>query len=424
MSSKDRDSELSQRPREKRHRSERKEKDEDRKKDKDKTKSSRDRDRDGEKDGSSPTHRRSHKSSKSSKSRAADGSETHSRSHRRHRTEEEPYDESETATALSGLVPELARGMSTDRLSMPYPTFSKQHSKEFVQSREDVSTARTRHTDPLTPEPTDLGSSDMKRSKSADLPRKSTTSSSSSSAKKARATKERPPTPPDTEVSSQRSKRRSGTPLSAKEESGGRRGSGRARGPPGCRDRPPRMRRSPSCRRRRVKPPSSSHPPSSRLALARAGLSTRAALTRGRPSPRRIPIEMSPPRLLSHHRWRRIPLRICTRILTKNPHPDDTIPTQCRKRSPACHAPQRNRSFVAGGKRFQRLVGPSAAATTAAAAEHTRTSKGRLPDAVRWSAGARPQDSPRGAAPGRTARVLRTRLSKALRRSSRPSSTC
>jgi hypothetical protein len=218
--SKDRDVEVDDRTRERRHRSKSEKKDRERDKDRDKDKESRrDRDKDKDKD---KEHR--HRSSKS-RSKPTD-SETGSRSHRRHRTtegEKEPRDRDRdpdsvvgSASVMTDLVPELLRGtMSTDRISIPYPTFSKAHSKEFVHSKEDVSMAtQARRTDPPTPEATDLGGSELKRSNSVDSPSVSRRLSSRKVSRK----EDRPPSPPETDLSAE--KKRSGTPSSARDEIG------------------------------------------------------------------------------------------------------------------------------------------------------------------------------------------------------------
>ncbi|CRK16834.1 hypothetical protein BN1708_017514, partial [Verticillium longisporum] len=78
-----------------------------------------------------------------------------------------------------------------DRISVPYPSFSKAHSKEAV-SREDLSgSAAGRRSGPLTPEPTDLGGEEKERSKSADY----------STASRSKTKEARPPSPPETDVS-------------------------------------------------------------------------------------------------------------------------------------------------------------------------------------------------------------------------------
>ncbi|TDZ48456.1 hypothetical protein CTRI78_v008131 [Colletotrichum trifolii] len=177
-------------------------------------------------------HRSHRVSSRSSKSKMVDGSglssESHSHSHRRHRTREERDRDRERdkdrnrdrghghdrSASMTDLVPEFARTSltgpaSTDRISVPYPTFSKAHSKEAVRSRDDVSgsgSAAARKNDPFTPEATDLGESDVKRSKSvehSDKPRRVSSKKDS-----------RPPSPPETDLSG---KRRSDTPESRKD---------------------------------------------------------------------------------------------------------------------------------------------------------------------------------------------------------------
>ncbi|ROT41711.1 hypothetical protein SODALDRAFT_338947 [Sodiomyces alkalinus F11] len=143
-------------------------------------------------------HRRSSKSK-----REGDSDVSHSRRH--HRTR----DEKERHAATSELVYEFGRSktslLSTDRISLPYPTFSKAHSKEAVHSREDLSTSSPRKADPLTPEPTDLSEGRKERSRSPDYD------------DAPRSKKEnRPPSPPDTEVSGK--KHHSHTPDAIREE--------------------------------------------------------------------------------------------------------------------------------------------------------------------------------------------------------------
>ncbi|KAL0937937.1 5-methylcytosine g t mismatch-specific dna [Colletotrichum truncatum] len=178
-----------------------------------------------EKDKGDREHRSHRVSSRSSKSRMVDGSglssDTHS-SHRRHRTREERDRDREhrdkerghdRSSSMNDLVPEFAKTSltgpaSTDRISIPYPTFSKAHSKEAVCSREDVSgsAAADKRGDPFTPEATDLGQSDIQRSKSVGHSEKRKVSSKKDS---------RPPSPPETDLSG---KRRSGTPESSKKD--------------------------------------------------------------------------------------------------------------------------------------------------------------------------------------------------------------
>ncbi|KAK1758414.1 hypothetical protein QBC47DRAFT_294969 [Echria macrotheca] len=229
-SSRDKDADVDDRVREKRHRpkSERKDRDRDREKERDKDRDrERERDRehrerDRERDSidrdrdSSTSHRHHHRSSRSSKLRPT-GSDN-SRSHRHHRIremekEDEPQYRAAASSSMTDLVPELRRGLGSDRGSVPYPSFSKAH------SREDVS-AGARRTDPLTPEATDLGGSEMRRSKSADSP--GATRKPSPTRKETRKD-DRPPSPPETDLSAQKKRpevvpERSHTPISVKEE--------------------------------------------------------------------------------------------------------------------------------------------------------------------------------------------------------------
>jgi hypothetical protein len=175
MAYKDRDDGVEERPSERRHR----------------TKS--------EKDPNRP-----HKSSRSSRPKIIDpetGEVIKSPHRRRKDKEREGYTvkESEPSTSMAGLVPELARTTSapgaTSRSSLPYPSFNKAHSKEAVNSRDDVRLPTEKKSSPYTPESTDVGLDERARSKSADFtpPRPS------------HAQKDgRPPSPPDTEFSQQR----------------------------------------------------------------------------------------------------------------------------------------------------------------------------------------------------------------------------
>ncbi|KAG8166941.1 hypothetical protein KVR01_002630 [Diaporthe batatas] len=190
MSSRDRDVDADDVPREKRS---------------SRTKGDRDRTRDKDRDRES---RRHHKSHRSSNPVIATGSYvSQSGSARRHKLRdasssksrlEEPLDEN---SSMTDLVPELNR--SRDRVHIPYPTFSKAHSKESVASKDDLTTSSAAGrgtgtgtgTDPLTPETTDLGTAeDIKRSKSADF----------GSKRKLSRKADRPPSPPDTNLSEEK----------------------------------------------------------------------------------------------------------------------------------------------------------------------------------------------------------------------------
>ncbi|KXH44555.1 hypothetical protein CNYM01_07063 [Colletotrichum nymphaeae SA-01] len=190
-------------------------------------------------------HRSHRVSSRSSKSKIADGSglgsDVHSHSHRRHRTREERDRDRERdrghdrSSSMTDLVPEMSRTSltgpaSTDRISLPYPTFSKAHSKEAVRnSREDISgsgVGATRRADPFTPEATDLGDSELKRSQSVDHSDKQRKSSSKKES--------RPPSPPETDLSG---KRRSATPEESSKKVREERSSSRLSGETSKRDR-------------------------------------------------------------------------------------------------------------------------------------------------------------------------------------------
>lgn len=177
MAYKDRDSNPEERPSEKRHRTK------------------------AEKEAS-----RQHKSSRSSRPKIIDPEtgEAVKSPHRKRREKEKEIEkereqELQPPTSMAGVVPELARTASapgaTSRSSLPYPSFSKAHSKEAVNSREDFRTSVKDRTNIYTPESTDVGSDEKLRSKSADHftpPRANTTKDG------------RPPSPPETEFSQQR----------------------------------------------------------------------------------------------------------------------------------------------------------------------------------------------------------------------------
>ncbi|KAM7220064.1 hypothetical protein V8F06_004578 [Rhypophila decipiens] len=219
-SSKDRDVDVDERPREKRpHRSKSERKDREKEKDRDPDRDrERERDRERDPDKERPHHHR-HRSSKSSKLRPTDSETTthSSRSHRRHRTKEMDKEDGDyrsvTASSITDLVPELGRRADKEWVPTPYPVASHAHSKVSLYSKEDLSTPVARRTDPLTPEATDLGSGDMKRSKSADSP---PIGRKSSSARKESVQDDRPPSPPETDLSEQQ--KRSSTPVSVREE--------------------------------------------------------------------------------------------------------------------------------------------------------------------------------------------------------------
>lgn len=155
---------------------------------------------DRDKDSKDVHRHRSHRSSKS-KTLDADSSVSASTHHRRHRTREERERDKEkkekaaSMNDLNDLVPELARtSIAGSRVSLPYPSFSKAHSKEAVHSRDDLGVSAPQD-DLLTPEPTDLGSDNRRRSKSAEDPKEKRQSSRKD---------DRPPSPPETDLSSEK----------------------------------------------------------------------------------------------------------------------------------------------------------------------------------------------------------------------------
>ncbi|TQW01061.1 5-Methylcytosine G/T mismatch-specific DNA glycosylase [Cordyceps javanica] len=206
MPTKDRDVDApadDDRPREKQRRS------------KSERKPDRERDRERDKDRDRDRERR-HRSSKSSRSKVGgeDGEAgSHVSSSKRHRkrdkdrekTRDDGDDRSSLRTkSLSdvggrGAPSSLQTASLIDgkRVSLPYPSFSKAHSKEAVMSRDDLSPSRDSRIP--TPEPTDAGDDDRRR-KSEDVSRKGSTTKKSS----------RPPTPPETDLSAD--KRRSSEP--------------------------------------------------------------------------------------------------------------------------------------------------------------------------------------------------------------------
>ncbi len=169
------------------------------------------RERDREKDKDKDRERR-HRSSKSSRSKVGgeDGEGgSHVSSSKRHRKREKDRDrireddDDRSSLRTKSLSDAGGRGASSSRLtaslidgkrvSLPYPSFSKAHSKEAVASRDDLSPSRHSHLP--SPEPTDAGDDDRRR-KSEEVSRKASTSKKSS----------RPPTPPETDISADKRK--------------------------------------------------------------------------------------------------------------------------------------------------------------------------------------------------------------------------
>lgn len=142
---------------------------------------------------------RPHKSSRSSRPKVLDPETGEYVKAPKRKKEKERDKESEASSSMADLVPELARTASapgaTSRSSLPYPSFNKTHSREAVNSRDDVRTS-AKETAPYTSESTDVGAEGPPRPKSAQP---------FTTPRTAGATRDgRPPSPPDTEFSQKR----------------------------------------------------------------------------------------------------------------------------------------------------------------------------------------------------------------------------
>lgn len=176
MAHKERESEVGDRPAERRHRS----------------KSEKERD-----------PNRPHKSSKSSRPKPIDPETKEGVKSPHRRKEDKERDKgssraSEPSSSMADLVPELARTASapgaSSRSSLPYPSFNKAHSKEALNSKDDIK-LRPRTTSPYTPDSTAIGTDYKARSMSAEH----------FTTRPAHMHRDgRPPSPPDTEFSQQR----------------------------------------------------------------------------------------------------------------------------------------------------------------------------------------------------------------------------
>ncbi|KAE8441911.1 hypothetical protein EG329_004169 [Mollisiaceae sp. DMI_Dod_QoI] len=147
---------------------------------------------------------RTHRSSRSSRPKVIDpdtGEPVRS-SHRRRKDKDRDIErdrESEPSTSMADLVPELSRTASapgaTSRSSLPYPSFNKAHSKEAVNSRDDIRLPTKEGKSPYTPESTDVGEEEKARTRSTEnfAPRGASVPKD-----------DRPPSPPETDLSQQR----------------------------------------------------------------------------------------------------------------------------------------------------------------------------------------------------------------------------
>ncbi|KAF2185013.1 hypothetical protein K469DRAFT_708273 [Zopfia rhizophila CBS 207.26] len=137
-----------------------------------------DRDRDSPRSKDKDKDRERHKSSKSSRSSRKTSSSTSKdddgeRERRRERSSREhtktPSSHTSKSTRKMAVVPEMERrpslgSVNNSRTSLPYPTFSKTHSKENIYTRENVE----RRKSPFTPEPTDPGEDSQGKEKESE----------------------------------------------------------------------------------------------------------------------------------------------------------------------------------------------------------------------------------------------------------------
>jgi hypothetical protein len=149
---------------------------------------------------------RKHKSSRSSRPKVIDP-ETGEviRIIHTHRRKKDKEADSESSISMADVVPEIARTSSApgsaSRSSLPYPSFSKAHSKEAVNSMEHLPIPVVPKLNVYTPDSTDLGSDNKPRTKSADILE---TGGHNLDTKDGR-----PPSPPDTDFT----QRRKSTPI-------------------------------------------------------------------------------------------------------------------------------------------------------------------------------------------------------------------
>ncbi|KFA51538.1 hypothetical protein S40293_06341 [Stachybotrys chartarum IBT 40293] len=167
----------------------------------------RDRDKDREKDRDrEPREHRHHRSSKSLRSKlSGEGSETHSHtSSRRHRRRDKERDDTkDRASSTSDITADVTQSLlERDRLSFPYPTFSKAHSKEAVVSRETLPLPQ--RSNPMTPEPSDAHA-DKPRSKSTESDRRPASVDRPLTPQDPLSKTTRPPSPPETDVTNDKS---------------------------------------------------------------------------------------------------------------------------------------------------------------------------------------------------------------------------
>lgn len=151
---------------------------------------------------------RKHKSSRSSRPKVIDP-ETGEviRTVHTHRRRKDKEADSEPSISMTDVVPEISRTSSApgsiSRSSLPYPSFSKAHSKEAVNSIEHLPIPVISKPNPYTPDSTDLGSDNKPRAKFAD--------GLEVDGPNLDIKDGRPPSPPDTDFA----QRRKSTPIRA-----------------------------------------------------------------------------------------------------------------------------------------------------------------------------------------------------------------
>ncbi|KAI8675376.1 hypothetical protein NCS57_00438700 [Fusarium keratoplasticum] len=204
MSSKDRDVEVAdadRSPREKPRRSKSERKDR-------KERKERDRDRDRERDKDYDRERRRHRTSRSSRSKLSEvGSDTISHTssrrhrHRRDRDHDDPHrhhhrdraaSTSDLASSDMARTSTAATSILSERISRPYPSFSKAHSKEAIISRDSLAIPRYPSPSPSpSPEPAEPGaSSDAEDAEAPESPKSPVSTGKADS----------PPSPPRTDL--------------------------------------------------------------------------------------------------------------------------------------------------------------------------------------------------------------------------------
>ncbi|KAF2259188.1 hypothetical protein CC78DRAFT_562760 [Lojkania enalia] len=202
-----------------------------RRKDSDRERNGKDKDKDKDRDERKERHKSGSgsKSSRSARKASSSASKDDDRDHHRRRPSKErirtPSSTNTPALNRMTVVPEMERRSSLSmpngsRTSLPYPSYSKSHSKENIYARDD---APERKKSPFTPEPTDVGEGSQVKDKDKEAP--------ASAAAPPTAPARAPPSPPLTattgadlrKTASANSMRRKNADAVHKEMEGGRR---------------------------------------------------------------------------------------------------------------------------------------------------------------------------------------------------------